>query len=108
MMPTVKSFHVPCDPDTDSGKLEEAIHRATAGYAEDHGWELNPDSRVLDLVIRGLVRNCKRFGKPYCPCRIRSGDPEKGQDIICPCIYHQDEVIKDGHCHCNLFFGPGP
>jgi len=59
------------------------------------------------IVIRGLAGNCKKFGRPYCPCRIRSGNPEKDQDIVCPCVFHKDEVSTDGHCHCNLFYQSG-
>ena len=63
---------------------------------------LNPDKKILDTVIRGLLRNEQKFGKRYCPCRLRSGDVEKDRAIICPCIYHKDEIAKDGHCHCQL------
>ena len=34
----------------------------------------------------------------------RSGDKEKDRAIICPCIYHKDEIAKDGHCHCQLYY----
>ena len=23
--------------------------------------------------------------------------------IICPCVYHKDEIREQGHCHCLLF-----
>lgn len=99
--------HVPCNPDKDASVLEEEICSWVTRYAAENGWVLNPDLRVLDIVIRGLARNCKKFGRPYCPCRIRSGNPEKDQDIVCPCVYHRDEVATDGHCHCSLFFQSG-
>ena len=35
---------------------------------------------------------------------VRSGDKEKDKAIICPCIYHEDEIAKDGHCHCQLYY----
>ena len=98
---------VPCNPDKDASDLEKEICSWVARYAADHGWVLNPDRRVLDTVIRGLAGNCKKFGRPYCPCRIRSGNPEKDQDIVCPCVFHKDEVSTDGHCHCNLFYQSG-
>jgi len=65
---------------------------------------LNRDETQLSAVIRGLARNLTRHGERYCPCRLRSGKPEEDQKIICPCIYHQDEIADDGSCHCNLFF----
>ncbi|MDH7593139.1 MAG: ferredoxin-thioredoxin reductase catalytic domain-containing protein [Methanomicrobiales archaeon] len=96
--------HVPCDPNLGPQEMEEAIRRWVGEYAARHGWRLNPDQKVLDVVIRGLTRNCRKFGKPYCPCRLRSGDPEKDREIECPCIFHRNEIGSDGHCHCNLFF----
>jgi ferredoxin-thioredoxin reductase catalytic subunit len=74
------------------------------GYARRQGWSLNTEEKQLNTVIRGLVRNATRFGRPYGPCRLRSGDEEKDRTIECPCIYHKDEIEKTGHCHCNLFF----
>jgi ferredoxin-thioredoxin reductase catalytic subunit len=101
-----KEGRVPCDPSEEAEVIGEKIRRWTRTYAAEHGWILNPDSRALDIVIRGLTRNCKKFGHPYCPCRLRSGDPEKDRDIVCPCIFHEDEVRDEGNCHCRLFFRP--
>ncbi len=74
------------------------------GIARKNGWVLNPDEDHLRIVIRGLVRNKEKFGRPYCPCRLRSGDEERDRAIECPCIYHKDEIAKDGHCHCLLYY----
>jgi ferredoxin-thioredoxin reductase catalytic subunit len=76
-------------------------------YARKHNLELNPDEKQLLTVIRGLVRNKKKFGHPYCPCRLRSGDEEKDRAIVCPCVYHQDEIAHDGSCHCRLYVKKG-
>ncbi len=59
---------------------------------------------MLDTVISGLARNEKKFGERYCPCRLRSGDEKKDRAIICPCIFHRDEIAKAGHCHCQLYY----
>jgi len=91
-------------------KEEEAFYQEILSwvrkYAEEKGLVLNTDDRQLTAVIRGLVRNRLRHGERYCPCRIRSGDPEKDRLIICPCSYHEEEIEGEGHCHCNLFFLP--
>jgi ferredoxin-thioredoxin reductase catalytic subunit len=76
-------------------------------YAKEKGLALNPDDRQFNAVIRGLVRNRLKHGEKFCPCRIRTGDPEKDRLIICPCSYHEKEIAEEGHCHCNLFFKPG-
>ncbi len=76
-------------------------------YAKERGWILNPDIHQLDVVIRGLARNERRFGARYCPCRIRSNDPVQDREIVCPCIFHEQEIAEDRHCHCTLFFAGG-
>jgi ferredoxin-thioredoxin reductase catalytic subunit len=83
---------------------EDEMRKWVKAYAKKQGWSLNDDSKQLDTVIRGLIRNKSKFGRPYCPCRLRSGDEEKDRAIECPCIYHKDEIAHTGHCHCNLFF----
>jgi ferredoxin-thioredoxin reductase catalytic subunit len=81
---------------------EDEIRVWTEEYAKKNGWVLNPDKDVLATVICGLACNEKKFGERYCPCRLRSGHREKDRAIICPCIW--DEIAKDGHCHCQLYY----
>ena len=85
-------------------KMKEQMYAWTAKYAEKNGFIVNPDKEIYDIVIDGLVRNKEKTGKQYCPCRIVTGDEEQDKKIICPCIYHKDEIEKDGMCHCALFF----
>jgi ferredoxin-thioredoxin reductase catalytic subunit len=88
-------------------ELESEILEWARKYAQEQHWVLNPDHKKLDIVIRGLARNQRKFGERYCPCRLRTGDPAKDRDIICPCIFHRDEVDRDGMCHCHLYFRKG-
>jgi ferredoxin-thioredoxin reductase catalytic subunit len=88
----------------DSQQAEADMLKWAKAYAHKQGWSLNTDEKQLNTVIKGLVRNKTKFGHSYCPCRLRSGDEEKDTAIECPCIYHRDEVMKQGHCHCNLYF----
>jgi ferredoxin-thioredoxin reductase catalytic chain len=81
----------------------ERIREWAEEYARKHGYRLNPNQKQLEIVLRGLARLKGRTGEQYCPCRLRSGDMEKDKIIICPCVYHKDEIAKEGHCHCNLF-----
>ncbi|MEI6842828.1 MAG: ferredoxin-thioredoxin reductase catalytic domain-containing protein [Methanomicrobiales archaeon] len=87
------------------GELIEKITTWAHRYAEKNGWVLNPEEVERNGILKGLAVNRLKFGKQYCPCRIRSGDPETDKKIICPCTYHRDEIAKDGNCHCRLFFG---
>lgn len=72
-------------------------------YAEEKGISLNPNERLVIAVVEGLLDWEKRSGERYCPCRKVTGDKEEDKKIICPCVYHLEEVESMGHCHCNLF-----
>ena len=72
-------------------------------YAKSNGFRLNPETKTVERVIKGLLENDKKYGKKYCPCRRISGNTEEDSKKICPCAFHKDEIEKDGHCFCNLF-----
>jgi len=86
-------------------KSEEEIRQLLENYwyqafAKKNGYKLDSNSQA---VIRGLLANEKKYGKKYCPCRRVTGDKEQDEKIVCPCVYHKDEIKKDGHCFCRLF-----
>ncbi len=72
-------------------------------HAEENQIMLNPNERIVQGAIKGLFMKEEKFGEKYCPCRVVSGDKEMDKEIICPCIFHKDEIKEMGHCHCNLF-----
>ena len=72
-------------------------------YAESKGFKLNPNPKIVEGIVNALLSRNEAFGEKYCPCRRITGDKEEDKKIICPCIYHLDEIEKDGHCHCNLY-----
>lgn len=62
----------------------------------------NPDEQVNIGIQEGLTRNKLAYGKRYCPCFLVLGDKE--QDRICPCKPGMNEELpRDGHCHCGIF-----
>jgi ferredoxin-thioredoxin reductase catalytic subunit len=82
--------------------MEEIIKNYSA-YAQKNGFQLNPDRKIVERVVNGLLVNEKKIGKRYCPCRRLSGNQEEDLKKVCPCIYHQEEIKKDGRCYCGLF-----
>jgi len=84
-------------------KKAEDLIKNSKEYAEANGFKLNPDQKIVERIINGLLRNEEKHGKIYCPCRRVKGVPEEDAKIICPCIYHKDEIAKDGKCFCGLF-----
>lgn len=83
---------------------EEEILERSRKYAESRGFVLCPDEKVLGVIISGLARREKEEGKPYCPCRVNTGDEEHDIKNVCPCAYHEGEIVQDGHCKCRLFY----
>lgn len=67
-------------------------------HAKKNGFELNPNPKIVEQILKGLIKNKEEFGKFYCPCRRIHTD-----EIVCPCIYHKKEIKEQGHCHCFLF-----
>lgn len=72
-------------------------------YAEENGFRLNNNRKVVEGIIKGLLVNEKKYGFRYCPCRRVSGNLEEDEKKVCPCFWHKEEIERDGHCHCNLF-----
>jgi ferredoxin-thioredoxin reductase catalytic subunit len=85
-------------------KQLDALKEQMKKYAESKGYKLNPNEKVLEGILNGLLRNKKFNGETYCPCRILTDNKEEDKKIICPCIYHPGEIELQGHCKCSLFF----
>ncbi|MBN2330533.1 MAG: ferredoxin:thioredoxin reductase [Candidatus Aenigmarchaeota archaeon] len=84
------------------GKVEKMVEWYK-GYAKRSGFRLNPDMKIVEAICLGLLANEQKHGARYCPCRMVTGDKEEDKKIVCPCVYHKDEIKKMGHCHCRLF-----
>ncbi len=79
------------------------VREKSEKFAEETGIKINPDRKIADGIIKGLLLNEEKHGEQYCPCRRVTGDKEEDKKIICPCVYHEEEIEKDGQCHCRLF-----
>lgn len=65
--------------------------------------QLNSNKKIVEGIENGLKRNEEKYGKRYCPCRRVTGNETEDTKIICPCIYREQEIEKDGKCLCGLF-----
>ncbi len=72
-------------------------------YAENNDYMLNPNKKLVDGIVAGLLRNEELHGERYCPCRRVTGDKQEDKNIVCPCTYHREEIENDGKCMCGLF-----
>jgi len=81
---------------------EEFIEQSKK-YADGNGFRLNPDSKTVERIVNGIFMNEEKHGEKYCPCRRVAGNKKEDAQKICPCVWHKDEIAKDGHCFCKLF-----
>ncbi len=79
-------------------RLEKLKADATAG-----GYKLNPDEEFVEGLVEGLLANKDRYGIESCPCRLLTGKPEDNLDIVCPCVYRDDDLADYGACFCALY-----
>jgi ferredoxin-thioredoxin reductase catalytic chain len=91
----------------DTEENEAYMLKWVKGIAKKQNITVNPDRTVVDRVIKGLSKNKEKFGRPYCPCRVRSGNDETDRDIECPCKYLRSEILTMGRCTCKLYFKLG-
>ena len=84
-------------------KKFEKLFKEYQNYAKKNNIRLNPDRKVTDGLIKGLIEREEKYGARYCPCRLVTEDEKENGRIICPCAYCKKEVKKQGHCHCFLF-----
>ncbi len=87
-------------------QLEADARKLVEDYAGSSSYELNPNSKHVDKIIKSLAKRKLKNGFFYCPCRMLSDNKEIDAKIICPCEYHQDEIKNDGICSCDLFVSP--
>jgi len=81
---------------------EEKILEKIKKYAEENNFNLGKE-KIVNFVIKGLVKNKKKYGEYYCPCRVVSGNKKEDEKKICPCFWHKEEIAKYGKCLCGLF-----
>lgn len=71
--------------------------------AQEKDYALNPDHERVCKVVGLMTMNKSEFGRYFCPCKQSHPlDPDK--DVLCPCPEITDEVMKEGHCYCRLFY----
>jgi|GEM_PF-3152313 ferredoxin-thioredoxin reductase catalytic subunit len=62
-------------------------------WGEAHNMKVNMD--VIDRILKRL-----EVTDGHCPCV----PPDQWtDDHICPCKFCEEDVAKNGRCHCNLF-----
>ncbi len=71
--------------------------------AQENRYVLNPDHERRRKVVGLMTLNKIEFGKYYCPCK-QTHPLDTQNDTLCPCPEMDEEIAKDNHCFCRLFF----
>ena len=81
----------------------EKLYENLKKVQEPKGYFFNRDKTMVMKLIQGLLENKERYGYMVCPCRLASGNRQDDKDIICPCVYREDDVPEFGSCYCGLY-----
>lgn len=81
----------------------ENLHDALKKIQEPKGYFFNKNKTMVVELLEGLLENKARYGYMVCPCRLASGNQQDDKDIICPCVYREEDVREFGSCYCGLY-----
>jgi len=81
----------------------EKLYEMLKKIQEHKGYYFNRDKERVFELLEALLVNKNRYGFMSCPCRLASGERERDEDIICPCVYRSPDVKEYGSCYCNLY-----
>jgi ferredoxin-thioredoxin reductase catalytic chain len=81
----------------------DELYKMLKQVQEPKGYLFNKDNDWVLGILNDLLINKERYGYMSCPCRLAAGDRQKDRDIICPCLYRQEDVKEYGSCYCNLY-----
>lgn len=81
----------------------EQLYETLKKIQEPKGYYFNKNMDMTMPLLESLLTNKERLGYMACPCRLANGDIEADRDIICPCIYREDDIKEYGACFCALY-----
>ncbi|SHN55935.1 ferredoxin-thioredoxin reductase catalytic domain-containing protein [Desulfovibrio litoralis] len=70
---------------------------------EKKGYYFNAEEATTLELLESLLKTKERYGYMTCPCRLANGNRADDADIICPCVYREEDVKEFGSCYCNLY-----
>jgi ferredoxin-thioredoxin reductase catalytic chain len=77
----------------------EQLYEMLRKIQEPKGYFFNREREKVFDLLNGLLVNRERYGYMSCPCRLASGNRDWDRDIICPCIYREEDVRAYGRCY---------
>lgn len=81
----------------------EELYQILKPIQEKKGFYFNPDHQWVLEILEGVLANKTRYGYGSCPCRLATRNRERDAEIICPCVFREEDVDKYDRCYCNLY-----
>lgn len=79
------------------------LYQRLCRIQEPKGYFFNNDLEMTFDLLEQLLATKIRYSYMACPCRLANGDIAADKDIICPCIYREEDVREYGACFCGLY-----
>jgi ferredoxin-thioredoxin reductase catalytic chain len=77
----------------------EQLYEMLRKVQEPKGYFFNREREKAFDLLEGLLINRERHGYMSCPCRLASGNRDCDRDIICPCLYREEDLREYGRCY---------
>lgn len=77
----------------------EQLYEMLRKIQEPKGYFFNREREKVFDLLEGLLINRERYGYMSCPCRLASGNRNWDRDIICPCVYRDEDLRAYGRCY---------
>jgi ferredoxin-thioredoxin reductase catalytic chain len=77
----------------------EQLYETLRKVQEPKGYFFNREREKVFDLLDGLLINRERYGYMSCPCRLASGNRDWDRDIVCPCIYREEDIRAYGRCY---------
>ncbi len=81
----------------------EDLYNMLKPLQEAKGYQFNADHDMTLDLLDALLETRAHYGYMTCPCRLANGTREDDKDIICPCVYREEDVKEFGSCYCSLY-----
>lgn len=94
------------DEDIQKFKIECQKHSKKISNELHQNVIINPNDKIVYNVIRMILKNEKKYGFKFCPCKpdtFKKKNENEEYISVCPCINHKNELLKDKKCCCNLY-----
>jgi len=90
---------------SEPSRMDQArLLRIYSKFTEKNDFKINPDKKIVDMLLKAELAKLQKFSMKLCPCRIRDKTFETDLALICPCNFKlHPEWTEKGMCHCGLF-----